>query len=281
MARTEGTRAAASSAANTTSACSPSGSATDAPPWGRGTAVCVGAPRMIIIRSSYDPTSATAGHAATAAPTAPARALGRVTAPSQHHHRTRTDQPVHRQGDQAPGPAGLAVRPYQRIRVLVRHHRRDSSDAEHSQRRRPPDNPICRIHRTPTSSSGNSVVSSHGLFGAVPLGHIYTRLTCDYSSLCTLMWTNRSSQLRGSNPPRTHAYVHEPGPAAGPGRHIALDLGRDIPSRVRHWAKTAELPPGGDRQHQPGSWTSSSDSRSRAPQPAALPPAPAHRERAR
>jgi hypothetical protein len=39
MARTEGTRSAASSAANTAVACSPSGSITDAPSCGRGAAV--------------------------------------------------------------------------------------------------------------------------------------------------------------------------------------------------------------------------------------------------
>ena len=64
MARTEGTRSAARSAANTTAACSPSGSATGAPSRGRGTAADARAPRMTIIKSSYDPTSATAGHAA-------------------------------------------------------------------------------------------------------------------------------------------------------------------------------------------------------------------------
>jgi hypothetical protein len=42
---------------------------------------------------------------------------------------------MNRQGDEAPGPAGLAVRPYQRARVLVRHNSRDRGDANHSQRR--------------------------------------------------------------------------------------------------------------------------------------------------
>jgi hypothetical protein len=118
--------------------------------------VCV--PRMIIIRSSYDPTSATAGHAATAARTMPwpkpwatfAASVATIPKPRsqrasvgtcaprrriQNHHRTRVDQPVHRQGYEAPGPAGLAVRPPQRTRVLVRHNSRDRSDAEHRQRR--------------------------------------------------------------------------------------------------------------------------------------------------
>ena len=43
----------------------------DAPPCGRVAAIGVCVPRMIIIKSSYDPTSATAGPAATAAPIMP------------------------------------------------------------------------------------------------------------------------------------------------------------------------------------------------------------------
>src|SRR5262245_45356773 len=61
MARTEGTRSVASSAANTALPCSPSGSITDAPSREQGAAVGVWAPRMITISSLYDPTG-TVGH---------------------------------------------------------------------------------------------------------------------------------------------------------------------------------------------------------------------------
>jgi hypothetical protein len=110
----------------------------------------VGAPRTII-RSSYDPTSATAGHAATTPPMMPwpkpwatfAASVATMPSPSshraspgtrtprrvQHHHRTRIDEPVHRHENEVPGPAGLAVRPYQdsQSRVGVAHR---VSDAE-------------------------------------------------------------------------------------------------------------------------------------------------------
>ena len=39
----------------------------------------------------------------------------------------------------------------------------------------------------------------------------------------------------------------ETSPPLDPATDIVADLGRDIPSRVRHWALTAELPPGEDR----------------------------------
>ena len=110
---------------------------------GRG----VGAARTIIIRSSYDPTSATAGHAATTPPMMPwprpwatfAASVATMPSPSshphtpprrvQHHHRTRIDEPVHRHENEVPGPAGLAVHPCRdsQSRVGVAHR---VSDAE-------------------------------------------------------------------------------------------------------------------------------------------------------
>ena len=75
IARTDGTRPAATSAANTPAARARSGSgpdtawdaraAPDTPPTG------CRVPRMIVMNSSYDPASATAGHPATAAPAGP------------------------------------------------------------------------------------------------------------------------------------------------------------------------------------------------------------------
>ena len=62
IARIEGTRSAASSAAKTTAARSPSGSVSGTSSCGPGAAADAWAPRMIIIKSSQEPTSATACH---------------------------------------------------------------------------------------------------------------------------------------------------------------------------------------------------------------------------
>jgi hypothetical protein len=81
-----------------------------------------------------------------------------------------------------------------------------------------------------------------------PLGHIYTILTCGYSSLYTLKWTKPQLTATGVQIPLGHTPTYtSPVPPLDPAADIALDLGRDIPSRVRHWALTAELPPGADR----------------------------------
>ena len=177
----------------------PSGSTRDAPSCGRDATVGACAPRMIIIKSSYDPTSANAGHAATAAPMMPwprpwatfaarvrnnaqpeepARQRGHPNTPPrrvQHDHRTRIDEPVHRERHQPPRPSCLTVRPYQRVRVLIRRHRSDGRDPDHRTRGRPPDDPVSRGHRAPPSSA-NSQVKRHelGFFGAVgPRTHFF------------------------------------------------------------------------------------------------------------
>lgn len=69
MARTDGTRSAARCWANNSAACLRNGSASclvSGVQWA-GTSE----PRMTIMSSSYEPTSASAGHAATAAPVRP------------------------------------------------------------------------------------------------------------------------------------------------------------------------------------------------------------------
>lgn len=42
----------------------------------------------------------------------------------QHHHRTRVDKTIHRQRDEAPGPAPLTMRPRRSPSVLIRHDHR-------------------------------------------------------------------------------------------------------------------------------------------------------------
>jgi hypothetical protein len=107
---------------------------------------------MTIMSNSYEPTSATAGHAATAAPTGPwpkpwvtlAARVAETPNPSslrasagtgregardiEHHHRARVDEAVHRERDQTGSPACLSVRPDQIAGMLVARHRRDSAD---------------------------------------------------------------------------------------------------------------------------------------------------------
>ena len=134
------------------------------------------------MRSSYEPTSATAGHAATAAPRqAMAQAVGDVgrkrrrdaqakEPPRQrgnrrlaarrvkHHHRTRVDQPVYRKRDHAGRPARLTVRPHEIVGMFVGRHRGYRRNAEHGKRGRPADDPIRAAHRAPPAASANSVV---------------------------------------------------------------------------------------------------------------------------
>jgi DNA-binding SARP family transcriptional activator len=52
----------------------------------------------------------------------------------KHHHRTRVDEAVHRERDQASSPACFTVRPHQVVGMLVGRHRRDADNAEHGQR---------------------------------------------------------------------------------------------------------------------------------------------------
>ena len=101
----------------------------------------------------------------------------------QHHHRTRVDQPVHRQRHQPPRPPGLTVRPHQGVSVLIRRHRSDRRNPDHHGCGRPPDDTLGSGHRPPpTSSRANSRVSKHGFFGAVaPRTHHGHELTCGYA----------------------------------------------------------------------------------------------------
>ena len=98
------------------------------------------------------------------AATAPARIRGHRAAlsPASSLNSHKSDRPP--LGVQAPRPAGLAMCPHQSARVLVRHNRSDHCDAKYSQRRRPPNNPIGHLCRTPLTSE-NSTASKHGLFG--------------------------------------------------------------------------------------------------------------------
>jgi hypothetical protein len=185
MARTEGTQSAASSAANTTSACSPSGSATDAPPWGRGTAVCFGAPRMIIIRSSYDPTSATAGHAATAAPIMPwprpwatfAGSIAIMPKPSSHRasegtrtrHRAESASPSNSHRSARPPSGGSGARSSRTRRAPApAHSRARTTPPPRQQRRRaqpaPSTTPTCTSPVPPLDPAATLPLISAGTF---------------------------------------------------------------------------------------------------------------------
>ena len=53
----------------------------------------------------------------------------------KHHHRTRVDQAVYRERDQASSPACLTVRPHEIIGMCVRRRRRYRRHAEHGNRR--------------------------------------------------------------------------------------------------------------------------------------------------
>jgi len=135
------------STANAWAACTCSGSASGMHSGAPPKAVSVPgswAARMIIMNSSYEPTSPTAGHAVTAAtrqavletvsdvrrkrrcdaqPQQPTRQRWNRRLPSRavrHHHRARVDQPVHLQRHQPGRPSRLAVRPHEIIGVLVR-----------------------------------------------------------------------------------------------------------------------------------------------------------------
>jgi hypothetical protein len=68
----------------------------------------------------------------------PARQRGnrRLTARGVvHHHRTRVDQAVYRERDQASSPTCPTVRPHQLVGVLIGRLRGHRRDAEHSNRR--------------------------------------------------------------------------------------------------------------------------------------------------
>jgi hypothetical protein len=68
----------------------------------------------------------------------PARQRGnrRLTARGVvHHHRTRVDQAVYRERDQASSPTCPNVRPHQLVGVLIGRLRGHRRDAEHSNRR--------------------------------------------------------------------------------------------------------------------------------------------------
>ena len=85
----------------------------------------------------------------------------------QHHHRTRINETVHREGNKATRLARLNVYPDQSARVLERHNRSDHCYAQHGNRRRPPGMPTGRVHRTSPLTSENSAISRDGFFGAV------------------------------------------------------------------------------------------------------------------
>ncbi|GEM_PF-6156493 len=93
----------------------------------------------------------------------------------QHDHRTRVDEPVHRERDEPCRPAHLPVRPHQGVGMLIRHHRRDHGHAEHRPGGRPPDHPVRRRHRAPPSGT-NSAVSRHWLFVHSGFRHAFEKI---------------------------------------------------------------------------------------------------------
>jgi hypothetical protein len=117
----------------------------------------------------------------------PARAV-------QHHHRTRIDQPVHRQRNQPTCPARLAIRPHQSVGMLVG---RDCSDTDHGPRGCPPDDLIGRHHRTPPIAKvlvrAISVACAIGRPWASDTHHM--PLTCDFLFQCGV--NGQMSQVTG------------------------------------------------------------------------------------
>jgi hypothetical protein len=113
---------------------------------------------MTIIRSSYEPTSATAGHGGhSRANQAVTEAVGDVGCERRrdaqaeqpprkrgnrrlaarrvkHHHRTRVDQAIQRERNHVGCPARLTVRPHEIVGMLVGRHRSNRRDAEHGKR---------------------------------------------------------------------------------------------------------------------------------------------------
>jgi len=167
------------------------------------------AERMITMSSSYEPTSATAGHTATTAPdgllprprATLAASVAAIPRPSghrasggtgafrrrvEHHHGAGVDQPVHRQWRQPTRPLRLAVRPDQGIGRLVGHNRSDSRDTDYRPRRRPSNDPIGRCHRAPPTAK--VLVSAISLL--CPIGRPWSSdthnkpLTCGYAVGC-------------------------------------------------------------------------------------------------
>lgn len=134
--------------------------------------------------SSYEPTSATVGHAstgprsrpqATFAASVPAMprpsshraSTGARTAPPcrvKHSHRTGVDEPVHGQRDQTCRPPRLAARLLQGTRMLVGNDRRDSSHPGHRSRSRPPGNTISRCHRAPSASANSAAMTTGAMY---------------------------------------------------------------------------------------------------------------------
>jgi hypothetical protein len=143
--------------------------------------------------SSEEPTSPTAGHAATAAPTGPcSRPCAMVAAsvaakPRPRSHRADAGtgslrraessitielaliNPSTVSGTRRPRPTGPTVCPHQGVGVLVRRHPSDRRNPDHHACGRPPDHMLRGGHSAPPkSASENSAVSNHGLFDAVP-----------------------------------------------------------------------------------------------------------------
>jgi len=168
IARIEGTRPAAMSAANTPAACTRSRSVPDTAPGTRSAPETLPsggrAPRMIVMNSSDDPARATAGHAATAAPARPWPRSARPpsAAPGGLSSPTR----------RAPAPAHG---------VLAGRDRGDRRHAGHRPRGRPPDNLPAGHRAPPAASKNNSEARTHWHFGALgPRTHRDHRLTCGY-----------------------------------------------------------------------------------------------------
>jgi hypothetical protein len=78
----------------------------------------------------------------------------------KHHHRTRVDEAVYRERDQASNPAGLTVHPHEIVGMFVGRDRGDRRHTDYRARSRPPDDPVCPNHSAPPAEIANSVVKA-------------------------------------------------------------------------------------------------------------------------
>ena len=120
------------------------------------------------------------------------------------------------------GPPRLTMRPDQSIGVLEGCNRSDCRDTDHRSRSRPPDDPTGRCHRAPPIA--RVLVSAISL--SCPIGRPWSSDTHIQLSDLRLSVSGygpgeqrRRSQLWGSSPSRTHAYVHADSPCTWSNRH--------------------------------------------------------------
>lgn len=80
------------------------------------------------------------------------------------------------------------------------------------------------------SNSGNSAARSHGLFGAVPLGHISKLMTCGYSYRHASEWARLQVMIVGVQVPSGHSPTCTPA-------SLILGLGQE-----KHWLAPWPMP---------------------------------------